>query len=138
MAPSVKQEPLAQSSTNAAALALGLTGSGPSLGIEVRTKFPVARIKRIMQADEEVGKVAQVTPVAVCKCSFLFCRLLFCLLFRLLFRLCWWLWGVFGERMAGLGADGAALFVRTGPPVREGLAMWLSFLFVLRRFCIVV
>lgn len=35
--------------------------------IEVRTKFPVARIKRIMQADEDVGKVAQVTPVAVCK-----------------------------------------------------------------------
>lgn len=35
--------------------------------IEVRTKFPVARIKRIMQADEDVGKVAQVTPVIVCK-----------------------------------------------------------------------
>lgn len=48
--------------------ALGL-GSGPSRGIEVKTKFPVARIKRIMQADEEVGKVAQVTPVAVCKFS---------------------------------------------------------------------
>lgn len=39
---------------------------GVSQGIEVKTKFPVARIKRIMQADEEVGKVAQVTPVAVC------------------------------------------------------------------------
>jgi hypothetical protein len=39
-----------------------------SAGIsEVKTKFPVARIKRIMQADEDVGKVAQVTPVAVCK-----------------------------------------------------------------------
>lgn len=37
--------------------------------IEVRTKFPVARIKRIMQADEDVGKVAQVTPVIVCKSS---------------------------------------------------------------------
>ena len=36
-------------------------------GIEVKTKFPVARIKRIMQADEDVGKVAQVTPAAVCK-----------------------------------------------------------------------
>ncbi|OJD10053.1 hypothetical protein AJ78_08778, partial [Emergomyces pasteurianus Ep9510] len=34
-------------------------------GIEVKTKFPVARIKRIMQADEDVGKVAQVTPIAV-------------------------------------------------------------------------
>jgi hypothetical protein len=46
----------------------------PSVGIEVKTKFPVARIKRIMQADEDVGKVAQVTPIAVCKyalCAFL-------------------------------------------------------------------
>ena len=36
-------------------------------GIDVKTKFPVARIKRIMQADEDVGKVSQVTPTAVCK-----------------------------------------------------------------------
>jgi hypothetical protein len=35
-------------------------------GPEIRTKFPVARIKRIMQADEDVGKVAQVTPIVVC------------------------------------------------------------------------
>lgn len=40
---------------------------GVDEGIEVKTKFPVARIKRIMQADDEVGKVAQVTPTAVCK-----------------------------------------------------------------------
>lgn len=40
--------------------------SRPGEGIEVKTKFPVARIKRIMQADEDVGKVAQVTPIAVC------------------------------------------------------------------------
>jgi Dr1-associated corepressor len=33
--------------------------------VDVRTKFPVARIKRIMQADDDVGKVAQVTPHAV-------------------------------------------------------------------------
>ena len=33
--------------------------------IKVSTKFPTARIKRIMQADDDVGKVAQVTPVAV-------------------------------------------------------------------------
>jgi hypothetical protein len=54
-------------------------GGGPAFaeGIEVKTKFPVARIKRIMQADEDVGKVAQVTPVAVCKFS--------------LFPLSWWL-----------------------------------------------
>lgn len=44
---------------------------GVAEGIEVKTKFPVARIKRIMQADEDVGKVAQVTPVAVCKSAFL-------------------------------------------------------------------
>lgn len=43
---------------------------GVQEGIEVRTKFPVARIKRIMQADEDVGKVAQVTPVVVCKYPF--------------------------------------------------------------------
>ena len=36
-------------------------------GVEVKTKFPTARIKRIMQADEDVGKVAQVTPVVVGK-----------------------------------------------------------------------
>lgn len=35
-------------------------------GVEVKTKFPTARIKRIMQADEDVGKVAQVTPVVMC------------------------------------------------------------------------
>ena len=40
---------------------------GVEEGIDVKTKFPVARIKRIMQADEDVGKVAQVTPTAVCK-----------------------------------------------------------------------
>lgn len=49
---------------------------GVEEGIEVKTKFPVARIKRIMQADEDVGKVAQVTPTAVCESSlgFLKCR----------------------------------------------------------------
>jgi len=41
---------------------------GEEEGVDVRTKFPVARIKRIMQADEDVGKVAQVTPTAVCEC----------------------------------------------------------------------
>jgi len=34
-------------------------------GIEIKTKFPTARIKRIMQADEDVGKVAQVTPIVM-------------------------------------------------------------------------
>jgi histone H3/H4 len=44
----------------------------PVVSIEVKTKFPVARIKRIMQADEDVGKVAQVTPIAVSKALELF------------------------------------------------------------------
>jgi hypothetical protein len=42
------------------------TNSYPWHSIDVKTKFPVARIKRIMQADEDVGKVAQATPTAVC------------------------------------------------------------------------
>jgi hypothetical protein len=36
--------------------------------IVIKNHFPVARIKRIMQADDDVGKVAQVTPVVVCAC----------------------------------------------------------------------
>lgn len=39
----------------------------PVRDVNIKTKFPVARIKRIMQADEDVGKVAQVTPVIVSK-----------------------------------------------------------------------
>ncbi|KAJ4363385.1 hypothetical protein N0V83_009678 [Neocucurbitaria cava] len=35
--------------------------------INIKNHFPVARIKRIMQADDDVGKVAQVTPVVVCE-----------------------------------------------------------------------
>jgi hypothetical protein len=51
------------------------TGNGTSGGstlppnvddIIIKNHFPVARIKRIMQADDDVGKVAQVTPVVVC------------------------------------------------------------------------
>ena len=45
---------------------------GTEEGIIVKTKFPVARIKRIVQADEDVGKVAQSTPVAVSKALELF------------------------------------------------------------------
>ncbi|KAK5103880.1 hypothetical protein LTS08_003302 [Lithohypha guttulata] len=40
--------------------------------VEVKTKFPVARIKRIMQLDEDIGKVAQATPTAVAKSLELF------------------------------------------------------------------
>ncbi|ROV94637.1 hypothetical protein VSDG_06194 [Cytospora chrysosperma] len=46
------------------------SASAEAPGVEpspVKTKFPTARIKRIMQADEEVGKVAQQTPIAVGK-----------------------------------------------------------------------
>lgn len=40
--------------------------------IVIKNHFPVARIKRIMQADDDVGKVAQVTPVVVAKALELF------------------------------------------------------------------
>ncbi|KIY63622.1 histone-fold-containing protein, partial [Cylindrobasidium torrendii FP15055 ss-10] len=40
------------------------------------TKFPVARIKRIMQKDEEVGKVAQATPIVISKALELFLALI--------------------------------------------------------------
>lgn len=40
--------------------------------ITIKNHFPVARIKRIMQADDDVGKVAQVTPVVVSKALELF------------------------------------------------------------------
>jgi len=39
---------------------------------EIKTQFPVARIKRLMQSDEDVGKVAQTTPVVVAKALELF------------------------------------------------------------------
>lgn len=38
-----------------------------SAGSIVKTRFPTARIKRIMQSDDEVGKVAQQAPIAVAK-----------------------------------------------------------------------
>ncbi|KAJ3180490.1 H2A super protein [Geranomyces variabilis] len=37
-----------------------------------KTKFPVARIKKIMRTDDDVGKVAQVTPVLISKALELF------------------------------------------------------------------
>jgi Dr1-associated corepressor len=46
--------------------------SDPTLGVELKTSFPVARIKRIMQADEDIGKVAQVTPPVVSRALELF------------------------------------------------------------------
>jgi len=49
----------------------GGAGGKPVPTVHIKTKFPVARIKRIMQADEDVGKVAQVTPVIVCKSFFI-------------------------------------------------------------------
>lgn len=44
----------------------------PRPQISVHTKFPVARIKRIMQLDEDIGKVAQAAPTAVAKALELF------------------------------------------------------------------
>jgi hypothetical protein len=42
------------------------TSAAGGMGSGWKPRFPVARIKKIMQADEDVGKVAQVTPVAIC------------------------------------------------------------------------
>lgn len=47
----------------------GENAPNPAENIVIKNHFPVARIKRIMQADDDVGKVAQVTPVVVCKFS---------------------------------------------------------------------
>ncbi|KAK9467550.1 DNA polymerase epsilon subunit C [Lipomyces arxii] len=38
----------------------------------IKTRFPVARIKKIMQADDDIGKVAQATPLVVAKALELF------------------------------------------------------------------
>lgn len=46
--------------------------SDPTLGCTLTTSFPVARIKRIMQADDDIGKVAQVTPTVVSRALELF------------------------------------------------------------------
>ena len=70
--PSKKRKPIELAPEPKQAPDLPTASGGPSYGIEVRTKFPVARIKRIMQADEDVGKVAQATPTAVSKALELF------------------------------------------------------------------
>lgn len=49
---------------------LSESGGAPAAEIVIKNHFPVARIKRIMQADDDVGKVAQVTPVVVCMSLF--------------------------------------------------------------------
>jgi hypothetical protein len=51
---------------NGVGLAEGSTALPGTEHINITHHFPVARIKRIMQADDDVGKVAQVTPVVVC------------------------------------------------------------------------
>lgn len=60
--------PNSQPSSNGASLGEP-SGSGEipvpgRRGVVIKTKFPVARIKRIMQADEDVGKVAQVSTLS--------------------------------------------------------------------------
>ncbi|KAB5558257.1 hypothetical protein GE09DRAFT_106755 [Coniochaeta sp. 2T2.1] len=66
----VKPEPQQSQSENMPPRRSAASSSAQPPAIEpspVKTKFPTARIKRIMQADEEVGKVAQQTPIAVGK-----------------------------------------------------------------------
>lgn len=73
----VKQEPSDASNgmgmlTVASAPAPPTNTDDPTLGCTLNTSFPVARIKRIMQADEDIGKVAQVTPTVVSRALELF------------------------------------------------------------------
>ena len=39
----------------------------PSKKKKYNSRFPPARIKKIMQSDDEVGKVASVVPIIICK-----------------------------------------------------------------------
>jgi hypothetical protein len=41
-------------------------------GAKYKTRFPTSRIKKIMQADEEIGKIAQSTPIVVSRAVELF------------------------------------------------------------------
>lgn len=68
-----KQEPDAMNdSFDTQTPAFREAGGDPTLGCQLKTSFPVARIKRIMQADEDIGKVAQVTPTVVSRALELF------------------------------------------------------------------
>ncbi|KAK5137853.1 hypothetical protein LTR08_006621 [Meristemomyces frigidus] len=73
-APSIKRprRPQQQSRSSASNGATCPSAGNATLGVELKTSFPVARIKRIMQADEDVGKVAQVTPHVVSRALELF------------------------------------------------------------------
>lgn len=70
--------PLMTDMSNGMGMGMGMSMGGPSAvapdtsHITIKNHFPVARIKRIMQADDDVGKVAQVTPVVVSKALELF------------------------------------------------------------------
>lgn len=48
------------------------TEDGATGDVPWKSRFPVARIKKIMQADEDVGKVGQVVPVIISKAVELF------------------------------------------------------------------
>jgi hypothetical protein len=41
----------------------------PSKKKKYNSRFPPARIKKIMQSDDEVGKVAAVVPIIICEFS---------------------------------------------------------------------
>ncbi|PWN25746.1 histone-fold-containing protein [Jaminaea rosea] len=55
-----------------ASTAAEASSSSSSAARGPQLKFPVARIKKMMQADEDVGKVAQATPVVISKALELF------------------------------------------------------------------
>lgn len=40
--------------------------------MEKKNKFPIAKIKRIIQSNQEVGKVSSTTPILISKCLEMF------------------------------------------------------------------
>ncbi|PSR86734.1 Dr1-associated corepressor like [Actinidia chinensis var. chinensis] len=51
---------------------VGVLHSSNAMRKKLDTRFPAARIKKIMQADEEVGKIAMAVPLLVSKALELF------------------------------------------------------------------
>ncbi|ORZ40063.1 histone-fold-containing protein [Catenaria anguillulae PL171] len=65
--------PAAAASAAAATVAVPETPSaGGPLSKKFKPRFPTARIKKIMQSDEDVGKLNQATPILVSKALELF------------------------------------------------------------------
>ncbi|EEB05932.1 DNA polymerase epsilon subunit Dpb3 [Schizosaccharomyces japonicus yFS275] len=67
----MSEEAKTEAETSSAASSTATPASAPAAAAW-KSRFPLARIKKIMQADQDVGKVAQVTPIIVSKALELF------------------------------------------------------------------